>query len=298
MFRDCSSFLPSKTSLHPNNFINIYVLDLDSSSLLYLRDVQMNRPSDTLKMILITPDETKYVLVYQTQIIQIVDIQKPSSRGFRQSETLVTLDYKEEIPIYDNFSPQICKFSTSKPELTCFLSQTDSSAKMSDPIDTLVVKYNLLKSEKDDTPQDYYLDFFPLRLSKKSDLTDVDFLEISYNDTTSDTNILRSILVLRVGQSVLDVFELDEDYLSVKNDMVKNKISLKAFTNFSATPNELPINPKVNIKTLILGFSIGFGVVMLVLFLCHFKFFKDNIVNKYKKYKLHENNRINDDHFE
>lgn len=304
-FSDCSSFLPTKAALHPNKFLNVYRLDLESGKVDYYQDIELSRPSSELKNIIFTPDKQSFVMIYKSQVIQTVSVGFTKNQDFKEnfntSSNIKTTKYLKEIPLYDNFTPLDCEFeverdSESSSLLTCFLVQTDNSMKEDTKVDSVIITYDLKDSGSGKiTPEELYKNFYHLRLTRKADLHDMDFTQISQTNSNQE---VEKLMLIRVGQSVLDVFRLDKDYLSIKNDMVKNTVELKAYSNFAATENELQIQPKVNIKTLIIAFSIGFGVFMLVLFLCHFKFIKDNIVNKYKKYKLHENSRVNEDQFE
>jgi hypothetical protein len=225
---------------------------------------------------MITPDKKNTLLIYMTKQLEIVD-----SDQFISGEFTTT-----NIANYDNFIVQNCFFEEpfSEKTLTCFMLQGDDAPKLN-PIDSLILKFDLFPEKENPIPLDYFKEFYPLRINKQVGLQDIDMLIINHDISP---NNMEKFLILRIGTSIYDIFEIDERSLFIKNDMVKNHLEFVACSPYHKVTNQLDIVPKYNIKSLILFFSIGFGCVMLILFLCHFKFMKDAILNKYKKFKIED----------
>ena len=275
-FRQKSFFLPLTDKILVNQGINLYTFDLQSLRLSFEKTITLQHGVDTLKHIMMTPTEEYFVLIYNSN----------------QIETVITHDFVSEkftvkkIPNYDNFQIQNCFFEEPFTEytLTCFMLQGDDSSKENE-INSLILTFNLFPMNKEVVPTDFFEEFYPMRISKEVGLQDIDMLLINH---TGFKNRKEKFLILRIGTSIYDIFNFDERELLIKNDMVKNTLGLSACSPYNNIPNQLIIIPKYNIKTLILFFSIGFASVMLILFLCHFKFMKDAILNKYKKFKIED----------
>ena len=284
-FKQLISPLPHDDIIPQNKGINLYFLDDSTDHLKFQKTIIINRAVKRLKKIMLTPDESNIILIYRTNQIGVVD-----SQSFLQNKFQI-----REIPNYDNFEIHHCVFEESEkqdqPYLLCFQLQSDTSPK-ENPINSLILSFNLFPELKNPQPLDYFNQFYPMKINQETGLQTIEMLLIK---NPSNLNSKERYLILRIGTSIYDIFNLDRRVLMIKNDMVKNVLRFSASSPYTRVTNTLVINPKYNIKTMILFFSIGFGFIMLVLFFCHFKFMKDSILNKYKRFKIDEMNTILDE---
>lgn len=276
-FRQTSSFLPLTDHLVSAQGVNVYALDASSQRLVFQKTLSIGRPVARLHSIMLTPDKAFFLLVYASNQIEVAE-----SKAFLADDFTV-----RTVPNYDNFAVQSCFFEEplDKYLLTCFLLQGDQSTKAF-PVDSLVLTFDLFPEAAEPRPFDFFAQFYPLSLSQYIGTQDVGMLSIVLEGSASDSR--QKFLILRVGGSLYDIFQQDHRQITIKNDLVQNTLHLLAYSPYHAVPNDLKVIPKYNIKQLIFIFSVAFGVVLLVLFLCHFKFIKDCVLNKYRRFKVVE----------
>jgi hypothetical protein len=281
-FKQVVSSLPMNDKIIVNEGINMYSFDIGSNHLTFLKTISIGRSVRPLNNIMLTPDKKYFVFVYRSNYLEVLD-----SSEFIKGTFTATV-----IPNYDNFLVQNCIFEEpyDKYILMCFMLQDDTVEKLN-PINSLIISFNLFPETQDPKPFDYFKEFYPLKINQQIGLQEIEMLLIV---NPSSVKSSEQYLILRIGTSIYDIFNLDKRVLMIKNDMVKSKLNFSACSPYARVPNSLEIIPKYNIKTMILFFSIGFGAIMLILFLCHFKFIKDSILNKYKKFKIDEMNTILD----